>query len=173
MSTDIRSILVISWDSDVLFTVPNYLKGPLVSVQSLQASDHHLRNSYYLSFLWLVIVLSHDLLLSQVSRLVTWCTVKRGPLKSLAGAQQGRQSTPSCGDQSFDHSLTGGGTTDAAASIDFYFAMLYLMLRLRSLGCATRFSLPAFGSETWVRRCSGCRYDARKVHLLVWLIRNN
>ena len=127
-------LTVVSPYSDVLFTVTKYLKGPLVSVQSLQASDHHLRNSYYLSFLWLVIVLSHDLLLSQVSRLVTWCTVKRGPLMSLAGAQRGRQSTPSCGDQSFDHSLTGGGTTDAAASIDFYFAMLYLMLRLWSIG---------------------------------------
>lgn len=147
MSTDNRSIAVISSDSDVLFTVPNYLKDPLVWVQSLHASDHHLRNSYYLSFLWLVIVLSHDLLLSQVSRLVTWCTVKRGPLKSLAGAQRGRQSTPSCGDQSFDHSLTGGGTTDAAGSIDFYFAMLYLMLRLWSIGCVTCFRI-AFSSKT-------------------------
>ena len=135
------SLYSVHWYSQYIssimpFPVPNYLSFRFrahmpPSTTCFRPSPQEL---YYLSFLWLVIVLSHDLLLSQVSRLVTWCTVKRGPLTSLAGAQRERQSTPSCGNHSFDHSLTDSGTTDIAVSIDFYFAMLYLMLRLRNMG---------------------------------------
>lgn len=47
------------------------------------------------------------------------------------------------------------------------------------ISCVSRFSLLVFGSKTWVRCVprdkyrGGCRYDARKVHLLVWLINKN
>jgi hypothetical protein len=96
------------------------------------ALEHLLRNSYYLSFLWLLL-LCFLMICYSVKLVALWrgTSQKRPPEVPRGAQQEGIEHTrPRI--SSFDHSPTGGSITDPSTSISSYFTTLYLMLRLQN-----------------------------------------
>jgi hypothetical protein len=87
----------------------------------------------FIFLMTLIIVLSYDLLLSQVSRLVSWYVVKEAPWSPLEERSRGPEHTRQRS-SSFDYSLTDMRLDSGnCTSISFNFTTLYLTVTLWSI----------------------------------------